>query len=382
MAKLKMDGFVNISDQDDITNNLERCRNEFSPFSSADRIQPDLHNPLIVDSYYGQIYNSWIGEVDAIYGRTDELPEYSGDFLADYGFLRVPFRRIPRCLIHDRQDLDFIVKSIHSADEDLIILFRGQNKEYLLNRSPETLKILYGDANALEPSLLSSASRRGIKLEEVITEWCCLLQLYIGLQKKKIISSPSKITLDSILDSYDTLQSSYSLRLFAYALAQHYGLPSPGLDATNRLDVALFFALTEIKSDSKGNSRYYICKSKSSKSEPAVIYLFAPKSRFELNYDECRPKGFPITRPDAQSAHFLLSGWGLNRNSCARNLFMALYLDPNGDFGDIPIACELFPERQKDSFGEFLEYMAQKPLPNSISRFLGDFRWVLCDSNK
>jgi len=363
-----MDGFINFSDQYDITFNLERHKNEFSPFSGADRIQSDLHKPSLIDSYYGQIYNSWIGKADAIYGRTEEMPEYSGDSFANYGFLRVPFRRIPRCLIHNRQELDFIVRSLHSADEDIIMLFRGQNKEYLLNRSPETLDILYGDPKALEPSLLSSASRRGINLEEMIQEWCCLLQIYMDLQKEKVLDN--------------SIRFSYNLRLFAYAMAQHYGLPSPGLDVTNRLDVALFFALTEIKTDTKENSSFYICKPKSPKSGPAVIYIFAPKNRFELNYDMLKPKGLPMNRPDAQSAHFLVSGWGLSRNSCARNIFMALYLDPNGDFGDIPNSCELFPGPKKDPFGECLEYWAQKNLPDSTKRFLGDFRWVLDNSEK
>jgi len=377
MIKLNKDGFVIFSDLEDarVELNLEHYRNEFSPFSGADRIQSALDRPLIVDGYYGQVYDHWVGEADSIYGKTEELPEYSGDSLSNYGFLRVPFRRVPRRLIHTRRELESIVKTICSADSDLKLLFRGQNKEYLLNRAPETLNTLYGDSEAIEPSLLPSASRRGVALEVVFPEWCSLLQIFMGVHRERLASQVSKTTLDSVIKNQSLFLSTYNFGLFALAVAQHYGLPSSGLDVTKRLDVALFFALTEF-APSPYRRRFDICKRKSSRLEPAVIYLFAVSSRFQLDYDEFMPKGFPMVRPDAQSAHFMLTGWGLSKNSCARRLFLALYLDPEGDFGDIPSTDKLFPAPQKDPFGEFLETVAQKPLPDSIRMFVRDFRWV------
>src|SRR3954467_13554605 len=90
------------------------------------------HSRLIL--FFGQLYDTRTELPYAIYGRTDDLPPYAGEGRADAGFLRVPFRRIPKLLIRNRKQFDFFVKHIVSADPNLITLFRGQTREYLLNR--------------------------------------------------------------------------------------------------------------------------------------------------------------------------------------------------------------------------------------------------------
>ena len=50
------------------------------------------------------------------------------------------------------------------------LLWRGQTREYMLSRSREARRALYADAAAMEPSLLTSASRSEQRLEEVLPE--------------------------------------------------------------------------------------------------------------------------------------------------------------------------------------------------------------------
>src|SRR5712692_11523353 len=105
-----IDGFCRLSGEQYATAwlNLEIFRNECSPFSDLSQVKDTpVADSIVVDSYYGQAYDAaFFDNVRAVYGEATILPEYSGDELANYGFLRVPFRRVPRCLVRNRKELD------------------------------------------------------------------------------------------------------------------------------------------------------------------------------------------------------------------------------------------------------------------------------------
>jgi hypothetical protein len=378
MVEPGRDGFVDVSNPSEMhaQRNLQPYRNEFSPFSGVDRMKPETASAspaVVADSYYGQTYNAWQGEGRAIYGRTDDLPEYAGDHLANEGFLRVPFRRIPRCLVADRRELLGIVSSIGSANPARAILFRGQNREHLLNRSPATLRELYGDEATLEPSLLPAALRPGtdVNVDQVLVEWSAVVQVFLGLEGSGD-SREADLNMDLLTRlTAGELFASHDLGMYATALAQHYGLPTFGLDVTGRLDMALFFALNTIKLKADGVSK---CDRMVKPSERPVIYIIAPLSDQQLDYDRFRPPGIRVARPDAQDAHFLHAGWGLNRNGCAREIFVALYLDPDGDFGPLPTVEKVYPA--DDRFATYLDRLRQKALPDEIARFLRHFTLI------
>lgn len=361
-----LDGFVELG-REDLTGgaelNIEQFRNEISPFA---RVVPDLRPEtatVLIDTFYGQCFDEWINDGSAVYGETADLPEFSGDSLANYSFLRVPYRRIPRIRIQKQSELMELVGRIESADPDLRLFFRGQNREHLLQRDAATLRVLYGDGAALEPSLLTSASRRGIDLEAVLPEWSNLLQIYMATQRKYLDVA-----------ELEALKTSPRLLAFALAIAQHYGLPSAGIDVTDRLDIALFFALS-VFDPVPGETSISSWRRLSGGADPPVIYLFTSTERFELDYRLLAPKGLRTPRPDRQSAHFLQTGWGLKRNGCARQLFLALYLDPDGDFGEILNPSALFP--LDDEIGAFLETSVQKNVSSALRDLLGSFRWVV-----
>ena len=142
--------------------NLQRHRNEVSPFAELPRTSLP-NDPLYVDTHYGLVYNGVFLESTALYGPTDALPSYGADVLADLGFLRVPFRRLPRIRMRHQADLDRFVSMIRSEDPKLKTLYRGQSREYCVPRNAETLNRLYGDPEAIEPSIPSSAERAGIR---------------------------------------------------------------------------------------------------------------------------------------------------------------------------------------------------------------------------
>lgn len=366
MNSYHLDGFVVIDPSKDVLaeHNLRPQLNEISPFCRFPSFSfRKASEGLIVDKYYGLAYDFEIPPEAAIYGVSDELPSYSGDIYADLGFLRVPFRRVPRIRVRSRRHLEEIIRGIVNPDPDLVLLYRGQHTEYPLRRSPETLRALYGDENAREPSLLASSARSGTKLEDVLPEWMSTLMAYLG------------VTADAERNLQNAA-SRYAFSLFALALAQHYGLPSVGLDVTTDFNVALFFALTKL--DPKGaGSQAVTCRRKNPADGDSVLYILAPNEAYQLNYDDFRPPGFRALRPERQAARFMHEGWGLRENAAAHQLFMALYLDPSGDFDPIPPATDLFPAASLDRFSEHLQRLcALQGLPARFQQFLQRYYFV------
>lgn len=369
-------GFLSFEDDSSqlTFNNVSLPRNQVSPFFVDDSSFKFNARKIMVDSYYGLGYDAQINYPLGIYGCTHDLPAYSGDTLANYGFLRTPFRRIPRFLIHNRRELDTFLNLVKSADRSLRSLFRGQIREYYLQRDPATLSILYNDPGALEPSLLPSASRAGILLEDIAPEWSTLVQLFLYDWVTRLRKYLPQKEVARIQEQITRLVSNYQYWIFLLSLAQHYGLPSAGLDVTDRIEVALFFALNEFSSDPLDKTRTLV-KRRNSTGDPSVIYYFVNTEGFFINYRDLRPYGFPLSRPDAQNANFLHTGWGLASNAIAQRLFMAIYLDPAGDWGNLPSTSDLFPDPVSDHFGQYLSNHLDQGSA-MFRKFMARFYWA------
>lgn len=354
---MDVDGLKTVEETDlrSLALNVDFTIDEFSPFSNFTALNPPEES-LLVDRYYGQVYHKRHLSPAAVYGRTADLPNFSGDDLANNGFLRVPFRRIPRRLIRSRRELDILLKSIRSADPSLKLLLRGQTHEYFVKRSPEVSQWLYGEDKVLEPSIVTSASRRSPVLEDVLPEWGTLLKIFTQLHDatRNHVSGPNGFN------------SSFGFPLFAIALAQHYGLPTSGLDLTTDINAALFFALMQYKKSNISADATYV---RADHKSPPVIYVLSVSERQQFSYDQFRPEGFPIGRPQAQSAFFMHVGWGHSINACARRVFLALYLDPEADWGPLPSVEDMFPSHDRDVFAEFLKLQYSKGLlPSDLKK--------------
>jgi hypothetical protein len=69
----------------------------------------------------------------------------------------------------------------------------------------------------------------------------------------------------------------------------------------------------------------------------------------------------------------------LNRNACARNLCIALYLDPDGDFGAIRAAEQMFPGPDDDHFGGVLDNIRTWDVSPEFTAYVDRFTWVAAD---
>jgi hypothetical protein len=163
--------------------NIEHLRNECSPFSRIADPAARKDGKLLVDSYYGRAFDFRIPPDAALYGSTNGLAEAYPNVAAraNYGLLRVPYRIVPRICVRRGKEIQELFDECQEAVSrtslvEMKLLWRGQTQEYMLPRSAEARRALYGDPAALEPSLLTSASRSGHRLEEVLAEWCLLIR--------------------------------------------------------------------------------------------------------------------------------------------------------------------------------------------------------------
>ncbi|WP_299676314.1 FRG domain-containing protein [uncultured Dokdonia sp.] len=367
-----LDGFVQ-RDSSLLNNgsleNISRYRNTFSPYSEIDKITkitPKKH--VHIDKYYGLAYDHWIEEGGAFYGKTDKMEFYGIDHKADMGFLRIPFRRIPRISIKKHDDINSILHDLKKHYKDHDILYRGQTKEYFLSRGKESLKKIYGCENTLEPSLLNTSSRTNTNIDSIIPEWSGLLRVSFGMYAQLL---DNKVLSDKINDEFNY----YPFMHYALSIAQHYGLPTNGLDVTSDIETALFFALNTYHKTGAYKANYLHKRDWKSKS---VIYIFAlPHKYYSINHEEILSGIIPKSRPSFQNAFFLHNSRGLNINNATEHLVAALYLD-NSDAFKQKTSELLFPNRQKDLIGNIIFenlFKAKSIIPN-LDSYLKYFYWI------
>jgi len=366
-----MDGFQTVPVQilgDGSILNLAPYRNMYSPYSRVHEVGPAVSGEdVLVDTYYGLAYDRWIQDGGAPYGVTDMIPAEPLDEFAT-GFLRVPFARIPCFNVSDLTSLSVMLDRIRQIDPGLKLLFRGQTGEYTLGRNAETLQLLYG-AEVREPSLLPSAERRNINIDAVGPTWCGFLRFVLDTWATR---RDDKKQFERI----HKFGEHYLFHRFALAIAKHYGLPSSGLDVTDSLEVALFFALHEFSHDAIDPSRV-ICSRVTQGGAAPVLYIFGMEMDQDFLRFESELLGeLPATRPARQSAYFLSRGWGMARNVAAESLLASFNIDPAGDYGPLPDVGALFPK--SDPFGAAIDggkrFLGEE-LPE-VYRFLKDFAWV------
>ena len=133
--------------------------------------------------------------------------------------------------------------------------------------------------------------------------------------------------------------------LLALGLAQHYGLPSVGLDLTDDLKVALWFAIYKATYSSKKPVKAELVKDEDNE---ATIFVFRCHPRSVYRYSDL-VKGIGAHRPDAQRAYFNYCGWGLAKNQLALDLACAFRVDASfvKELPDNYIRY-LFPSKEND----------------------------------
>lgn len=326
---------------------------------------PESDQPWL-DTIFGHSW-SWTPKAGAaIYGRTDFLPNGPLDDLAKGKFLRVPFRRIPIIDVHSISEIRHIVQAVLSFDTSIQSVWRGQSNQYYISRDDESKLKLYGEITAKEPSLLPSASRSDIYFPDSLEAWSGLLDLYTEQKLLSLVQGQNRQAGD-IRRELDNFRTGYLYRLWGLATAQHYGLPSVGLDLTTDIDVALFFALHQIQVD---QSTGKMIIQRASESADPIIYGLGVFENDLLNDESLSPNWLQCARPKAQKAMFFSTAWGCSGNKAAERIFIALKLVNHASWHSPLNAEYLFPKNLHDSFAEFLLSLRGKVVDPQIENIL------------
>lgn len=302
-----------------ILHNTYCWRNVVSPYINNFPAGSCNSTYIYVDTYFGYSYNEDLMMDDTVlYGDSLLTPvplEKVLDIRMD-DWLRIPFIKIGKVKVKNEDELIELLLNLHWYDGNL--LFRGQTTEYFLNRSGRLMKKLYGDEQAKEPSLASYALRTGKNFEDFYVEWSELIQsyLYFMLGAKEC-------------RRYLEHKGGFEFYYLCLAIAQHYGLPTYGLDASPSLSTALFFALYEFKEKDEGQRIFQYVKKKSGES---VLYVFKGEPGERFAYEDLTNSLHDIEktifpRPFLQKACFLHTGWGNSRNACACDMVLAINFD-------------------------------------------------------
>lgn len=324
--------------------NVNPIADRVSPACDIGQVNKSAGTPDYVDPFYGNCWSWTPSHGAAVYGRTENLPVGPLDELANGTFLRVPFRRVPVIEVGSIEEVRALAGSVKSGDPNFSGVWRGQSNHYTTEKAGRTkdeLLRLYGAEDVNEPSLLPSAVRTNLYFPDSFGAWSALLDLYVhervqeqGMQRELL-----------------NFVNSYRYRMWGFATAQHYGLPSVGLDVTHDIDVALFFALHTFKTNAEG----IMTATRATATAAPIVYGLGGFTQHELHKDEdLAPRRLLCTRPAAQSAMFFSTGWGQAPNNAAQRIYVALKLvgHENWKFNFQP--SHYFPKPQDDEFLRFL----------------------------
>ncbi|WP_427913944.1 FRG domain-containing protein [Ramlibacter sp. MMS24-I3-19] len=238
-----------------------------------------------------------------------------------------------------------IAQRVQPKDPGFRGVWRGQVRQHTTEkkaRTPEELLRLYGSADVQEPSLLPSAARTDLYFPDSFAAWSALLDVYVHERAKD--AGMQRELLNFV--------NSYRYRLWGFATAQHYGLPSVGLDVTHDINVALFFALHSISTD---KTTGVATVARAPESESPIIYGLGGFADHELlPDDQLAPMRLLCARPSAQAAMFFSTGWGHAPNYAAQRIYVAVRLIGHSKWKFEGNAASYFPNAGRDEFLAFL----------------------------
>lgn len=227
------------------------------------------------------------------------------------------------------------------------LFFRGQPQMFTLRRTAGVRRLLFADSCGVEPSLTTSASRRPAYDYDHLH---FALRHFLELE---LLARPD--AADDLRNWQAGLASpGCELDYALMALAQHYGLPSHGLDITTSPEVAVWFATNLLEIDGDGRAGYRAIAAgdwpEAADQWPALFVHQVVTHSLRGSLHDCHELdafGFGARRPARQHARFFLGGHSDHQNRLAESVVCVLRLRP----GDYPTGLSfdrLFPSPDED----------------------------------
>ena len=218
-------------------------------------------------------------------------------------------------------------------------------------------ELLYGTRHISEPSLPGAAARRVLSYDIAHPALQCLLQdlaYRLSVEQGRTFAE----THEAWLEVATSAAASWDLGVMA--LAQHYGIPTDGIDITSELDIACWFATNRFVAAPDGTARYVALEIEDWSDWPHewpavfVIQPATPDLRSSVwQVEELREMGLNGLRPERQQAAFFMGATGVHQNRLAEALACVIRLRPG--VYRTPYDYEfLFPAEDEDPIYRFM----------------------------
>lgn len=345
------------------------------PLSPKEQVVKTNLTGLIVDKYYRNVYFAKKLEFNGLYGHRDVLRDHYTDFyqkFLDCEMMRCKNYIAPIINVGSFKEIEEIISLIPQRGQGGLF-FRGQTSFYELTRTKNIKKLLFGNSNSSEPSLITSSSRNKFDYDN------------FHFRLKNYIAE-NNILKDNDLEKKDLwekllLDPKCKLDYSVMALAQHYGIPSHGLDVTQDIDVALWFATNKFVNDSDTEKCHYnkISKNEWQKesSKWPVIFVFQTILNSHMqslqDCEELSELNLQPLRPSRQSAKFFIGGHSDQQNRLAESVVCAFRLSPS-DYETKVSFDYLFPSPDQDiAYKLMLDFKAEQKQVLNINDSVNDF---------
>nr|USU31065.1 FRG domain-containing protein [Methylobacterium sp. OTU13CASTA1] len=329
-------------------------------------LRSNVNGGVYVDRQFGNAWSWTPPPGAAVYGRSAAVPH--GPLDIGQAVFRAPFRRIPIIELRSLNELLSFSAGDVAKDPQVTKMWRGQPRHYTLEREPSDKLRLYGELDADEPSLLPSAARQSLYFPDIAEAWTGLLDLYIEERLNVLVAIEQEPRRAQLRREAENFISGYNYRGWAWATAQHYGLPSVGLDLTSDINIALYFALHKFKIDPDTG---VMSVRRAIDEDDPIIYGLDVFAHDLVEDDKLAPAWLSCARPRAQKAYFFGSAWGDSVNRAAERVYVAVRLKDHANW-DCPIStADAFPSTSTDEFLLFLLKARERryhPLINDLLR--------------
>lgn len=333
---------------------------------------------ILVDKYYRSPFWARGLESHGLFGAANVLRDHYEDFYASVipdGLLRCKHYCVPIIEVSSVDDLRRYVTQI-PVRHDAGVFFRGQTQLHTLQRNDDVKKLFFADSCSDEPSLTTSASR------DLHYDYDVVHYALRQFAEQSLYTSDRKLIAQRT-ERWREEASSPLCRLdyAIMALAQHYGLPSHGLDVTTSEDVAVWFATNTYRKDSATDIAEYKKLLASDWSNdplkwPVVFVCQAVTNSIESSLQDCQELeefGIAAQRPERQHARFFHGGHSDHQNRLAEAVVCVFRLRPN--FYDTKSTfATLFPGPNEDPAYKLMLEFAEK-YASSWGRYINRFHF-------
>jgi hypothetical protein len=333
---------------------------------------------FVADKYYRAPFYARRLEKYGFYGTKDVLRDHYEKFYANLkpvSLIRCKHYCVPVIEVQSMEELRSHASKIPVHDQGGVF-FRGQECLYILQRDPTVQQLLFADSCHTEPSLTTSASREKGYDYEVLH---FALRFFLEQDVLKRAGGGEKALVEQWRKQ--SVCPDCKLDAAILALAQHYGLPSHGLDVTDSDDVALWFATNRYGRGQDGQcSSYRKLRADDWPGDPTkwpvIIACQCVTHSIQQSLHDCHeltPFGFEAKRPLVQKARFFQGGHSDHQNRLAEAVVCVFRLAP-GAYDTKSTFESLFPSPNDDpAYRVMLEFASSPDFGPVWGRYVNRF---------